>query len=134
LGNCPYKTGDIIKTVVPQIKAFDHYGILFYDQGMPLVASFCDTVSIDTYDCYVSTRTVRGIIPSDNKLSDNDIYQRVKSIADDNREFNVIGYNCESFVREVCGRDWGMEQKNKFLISVFIVVILIFGFFLILRH
>jgi hypothetical protein len=125
--NEKYKTGDILVVGTWPIPLFDHFAIVFYRNGVGYVAhnSFrSEKIIISGLDEFVNSRTVRRVISTDGKLSDEYIYNKTVQLNQDGKTYNFFGYNCESYVREVCDCDWGADQRKEFLLFMAVVIII----------
>ena len=125
------QTGDILQTasVVPFIK---HYAIFYYDKdGKPTVAdnSFLSG-KLDTFpeDGYKAMRTITGIIRNENtiNLTNQHIQQKVEEGKKKNYQF--FAFNCEDFVRSVCGCTFGTDQRIAYLVAFFFILVFIIIF------
>lgn len=121
-----YKTGDILIVPTWPIPIFDHFAIVFFKDGIGYVAhnSFkTKKIIITPLDEFISTRTVKKVISTDGKLTDDYIYNKTVELNNDGKEYNFFGYNCESYVRDVCRCNWGTDQRKEFIL-IFIVMII----------
>lgn len=126
-----YKTGDILVVGTWPIPIFDHFAIVFYKEGIGYVAhnSFrSKTIIISGLDEFIKTRRIRKVISTDGKLSDEYIYNKTGELNSQGKTYNFFGYNCESYVREICGCNWGTDQRKEFML--FFAGLLIFGIIL----
>lgn len=114
-----YKTGDILVTGTWPIPIFDHYAIVFFRDGKGYIAhnSFkSKKVETQPLEEFLK-RKVRRVIPVQG-LTDEGIYNKVLECNATGKDYNLAGYNCESFVREVCGCNFGMDQRKQFFIRL----------------
>lgn len=122
-----YKTGDILVVGTWPIPIFDHYAIVFYKDGVGYVAhnSF-KTKSIITTPLkeFTDTRTIRRVISTDNKLTDEYIFNKTNELNNEGKNYNFFGYNCESYVRDICGCNWGTDQRKEFLLFLLLLIVL----------
>lgn len=120
-----YKTGDILVTPTMPVPLFDHFAIVFYYNNKGYVAhnSFLKkTVVFDPLDEFCTTRKILRVIKPQTKLSDDGIYKKALYLNQAGKKYNFFGYNCESFVREACGCDIGIDQRELMLIIIGILV------------
>lgn len=122
----PFKTGDILVVGTWPIPIFDHYAIVFYKDVKPFVAhnSFKSSKIIITPLDEFLERKIRRVIKSDGSLTDEYIYNKTIELNESGKSYNFFGYNCESYVREICGCNWGTDQRKEFILVVIFVVIL----------
>lgn len=122
----PYNTGDILVVGTWPIPLFDHFAIVFYRNGTGYVAhnSFrSKKIIISGLDEFVKSRKVRRVILSNGLQTDDYIYNKTVELNKQGKTYNFFGYNCEEYVREVCGCDWGTDQRREFIIYFLLLVI-----------
>lgn len=121
-----YNTGDILVVLTQPIPLFNHFAIVFYREGKGFVAhnSFLSVEVIITPLDEFLKRKVLKVYPVAG-LTDEYIYNKAIECNANNKTYNFFGYNCESFVREVCGCDFGTDQRKSFLIVTFSVIIIL---------
>lgn len=123
-----YSTGDILVVPTWPIPVFDHFAIVFYRAGIGYVAhnSFrSKKIIITPLDEFTTTRTIRKVYKSTGLLTDDYIYNKTQELNAEGKTYNFFGYNCESYVREVCNCNWGTDQRKEFIL--FSVIIIIIG-------
>lgn len=123
-----YKTGDILVVGTWPIPIFDHFAIVFYKNGTGYVAhnSFrSKKIILSGLDQFVNSRSVRRVISTDGKLTDDYIYNKTVELNAEGKTYNFFGYNCESYVREVCNCNWGTDQRKEFIYFIIIVILLL---------
>lgn len=132
-----YNTGDILVVGTWPIPIFDHFAIVFYRDGKGYVAhnSFkSQTIIITSLDEFVNTRPIRRVISTNGKLTDEYIYNRTLELNAEGKTYNFFGYNCESYVRDVCGCNWGMDQRREFILFILIVTVLLILIFKLIKY
>lgn len=124
------KTGAILVVPTRPIGIFNHFGILYYDKGVGYIAhnSFLSGKIITTpLDEFLATRNVLEVIPSDGRLDDAWIINKIKQLNDAGVEYDFWGTNCEWFVKEICGCQIGrIDQRAEFgilLIALGVVMV-----------
>lgn len=125
--NRVYKTGDILVVGTWPIPIFDHFAIVFYRNGTGYVAhnSFrSKKIIISGLDEFIKSREVRKVIPSPEPITDEYIYNKTVELNKQGKSYNFFGYNCEEYVREVCGCNWGTDQRKEFIIFFAILLVL----------
>lgn len=127
----PLQTGDILITssFVPLIK---HYAVYYHDAaGQPTVADnvfWSQKLEVSPLDDYKKVRNIIGIIRNDNTTGLTDAYIQKKVEEAKQMNYQFFGFNCEDFVRSVCGCYIGVDQRIKymlFIIAVLTIVIII---------
>lgn len=116
-----YETGDILVVPTEPIQMFDHFAIVFYYKGKGYVAhnSFLKkTIVFDPLDEFCNTREVLRVIKPTTQLTDDAIYKKALTLNQAGVKYNFFGYNCESFVREACNCDIGIDQRELMLIII----------------
>lgn len=121
-----YSTGDILVVLTQPIPLFNHFAIVFYREGKGYVAhnSFLSGYVIITPLEEFLKRKVLKVYPVDG-LTDEYIYNKTLECNSKNKTYDFFGYNCESFVKEVCGCNFGMDQRKSFAIVSFSVIIIV---------
>lgn len=113
---------------------FNHLGIVVHKEGTVCVAHnipqdksniWRQNVLIEPLDVFLGSKKVRGVISTNGRHTDEEIHQKVELLNKQDKKFSIFGYNCEDFVREVCGCSWGINQKKKTL--MLFVYIALFG-------
>lgn len=127
----PLQTGDILVTasVVPFIR---HYAVFYYDErGKPTVAdnSFLSG-KLDTFDekAYKTLRTITGVIRNENTTSLTNAYIQKKVEEGKKKNYQFFSFNCEDFVRSVCGCTFGTDQRISYLVAFFFILLFIILF------
>lgn len=132
-----YNTGDVLVTLTQPIPLFNHFAIVFYKDGIGYVAhnSFMSgDVIITPLDEFMK-RHIRKVYPAAAGLTDEGIYNKaLECNANPNKKYNFFGYNCESFVREACGCNFGTDQRKSFAIVSFSVIAIVIIVWLIIRR
>lgn len=123
------QTGDILVTtsVVPLIQ---HFAVYYRDQNnQPTVADnvfWSQKLEVSGIDEYKAKRNIIGIIRNNNTtgLTDRFIQEKVEEAKKMNYQF--FAFNCEDFVRSVCGCYIGIDQRIKYmLLLIFILTVFI---------
>lgn len=123
-----YKTGDILVVGTWPIPMFNHFAIVFYKDCIGYVAhnSFrSKKIMLTGLDEFTKSRKIWKVIPTDGKLTNEEIYNKTVELNKQGKTYNFFGYNCEEYVREVCQCNWGMDQRKEFIIFIIIVIIII---------
>lgn len=122
--NMELKTGDILVTssIVPIIK---HFAIVYSKDGQQTVADnvfWSGKVEVSSLEDYKKVRNIIGVMRNTEtkSLSDEEIQKKVEEAKKINYRF--FSYNCEDFVRRVCGCDIGFDQRKKFIIIILIII------------
>lgn len=130
---CQYKTGDILLVPTWPIPLFNHFAIVFFKDGIPYVAhnSFRSMINredrnilIEPLDRFLEIRKVKGVISTNGRHTDDEIHSKACMFNDQGKKYDFFGYNCESFVREICGCSWGVDQRKEFLVFFFGVLLI----------
>lgn len=128
-----YKTGDILIVPTWPIPLFNHFAIVFYKDRIPYVAhnSFRSMINreqknilIEPLDGFLGMRKLRGVISTAGRHTDEEIYSKSILFNEQGKKYNFFGYNCEGFVREVCGCSWGVDQRKEFIVFLFGILLL----------
>lgn len=122
-----YNTGDILVVGTWPIPLFDHFAIVFYKNNVGYVAhnSFRSSkIILSGLDEFVGSRDVRRVIPTNGTLTDDHIYNKTIELNKQGKTYDFFGYNCESYVREVCKCDWGMDQRKEFIIWLLATIVI----------
>lgn len=122
-----YKTGDILITGTWPIPIFDHYAICFYKDGVGYVAhnSFrSKKIIITPLEEFTTLRKIRKVISTNDNLTDHYIYNKTVELNKEGKTYNFFGYNCESYVREICKCNWGTDQRKEFIFTLVFFIIL----------
>lgn len=131
-----YKTGDILVVPIKYLPFFNHLAIVFYKDGIAHVAHHvgysAKRVTIEPLTDFLKTREVKRVIPT-NGLTDEYIYNKVTWCNEDGKTYSVFGFNCEDFIRDVCGCSWGIEQKKRFYFGVIIFILVIIGLYFLIK-
>lgn len=133
--NKPYKTGDILVVGTWPVPIFDHYAVVFYKDGVGYVAhnSFkSKNIIISGLDEFIKTRQIRKVFSTNGTLTDEYIYNKTCELNRQGKTYNFFGYNCESYVKEICSCNWGTDQRKEFsfvLIGLILVSILLYQIF-----
>lgn len=123
----PLQTGDILVTtsVVPLIQ---HFAVYYHDQNnQPSVADnvfWSQKLEVSGIDDYKKKRNIIGIIRNNNtiNLTDKFIQDKVEEAKKMNYQF--FAFNCEDFVRSVCGCYIGTDQRIKYMILIIFILTL----------
>lgn len=121
-----YNTGDILVVLTQPIPLFNHFAIVFYRDGKGFVAhnSFISgEVIITPLDEFLN-RKVLKVYPVPG-LTDEHIYNKAMECNSKRKIYDFFGYNCEEFVREVCGCNFGTDQRKSFIIVSFWVILIV---------
>ncbi len=132
-----YKTGDILVVGTWPIPLFNHFAIVFYKDGIGYVGhnSFkSKTILVDPLDQFLATRPIRRVYLSSGKVTDQQIADKIVELNKSGKTYNFFGYNCESFVREVCQCNWGADQRKESLIVVAAIVLISIIFYQALKR
>lgn len=132
-----YNTGDILVTPTWPIPIFNHYAIVFYRNGVGYIAHNSirkSKIIIMTLEDFLKTRKIWYVISTDGRLDDEYIYNKTQELNEAGKRYNFFGYNCESYVREVCGCNWGTDQRKEFLLYFGVLLILGVGIFQLLKR
>lgn len=89
-------------------------------------------ILIEPLDEFLAIRKVNGVIPTNGRHTDDEIHSKACLFNDQGKKYDFFGYNCESFVREVCGCSWGMDQRKEFilfLLEIFLIGTIIYLIF-----
>lgn len=132
----PLQTGDILVTtsVVPLIR---HFAVYYRDQNNnPSVADnvfWSQKLEVSGVDDYKAKRNIIGIIRNNNtvNLTDKFIQEKVEEAKKMNYQF--FAFNCEDFVRSVCGCYIGTDQRIKYMILI-IFLLTLFIIYIKTRH
>lgn len=123
----PLQTGDILVTtsVVPLIQ---HFAVYYRDQNnLPTVADnvfWSHKLEVSGIDQYKQKRNIIGIIRNNNtiNLTDKFIQEKVEEAKKMNYQF--FAFNCEDFVRSVCGCYIGTDQRIKYMLMLILILTL----------
>lgn len=128
-----FKTGDILQTtsVVPFVR---HYAIIFYKDNIGYVAdnSFTDgCIRIFTLSQYQEDQDIVGIIRTPNTLNITDELIEQKISEHKPKGYRFFTFNCENFIRDICGCQFGLDQRIVYLGIIPAIIILsgIAGYF-----
>lgn len=113
-----YNTGDILVTGTWPVPIFDHYAIVFYDNNIGYVAhnSIRKGVVIFTPLIeFLEKNKIRRVISTNETLTDEHIINKANEVNEQGKRYNFFGYNCESFVMDVCACRWGTDQRKEFI-------------------
>lgn len=132
------KTGDVIisSSIFPLVK---HYGIIICYNNQTLVAHnsySTGCIEIDTYNDFKKTRQIHGIIPTEKTINPEQLLNEVNEIKQQKR-YDFFNYNCEDFVKQVCGCVIGNDQRIIWLyfgLMILIKVILFIIFIKIIKQ
>lgn len=131
-----YKTGDILIVGTWPIPIFDHYAIVFFKDNVGYVAhnSFrSKKIIITDLNEFIATRQVRKVISTNGSLTDEYIYNKTLELNEIGKTYNFFGYNCESYIRDVCGCNWGTDQRKEFLLFFAGLIIVSIVFYKIIK-
>lgn len=126
------QTGDILITTsfVPLIR---HYAIYYHDtSGKPLVADnvfWSHKLEVSPIDEYKKARNIIGIIRNENTTSLTDEYIQSKVEQAKQMNYQFFGFNCEDFVRSVCGCYIGIDQRIKYMVLIIFILTAIILFY-----
>lgn len=121
-----YNTGDILVVLTQPIPIFNHFAIVFYREGKAYVAhnSFLSgEVIITPLDEFLK-RKVLKVYPVPG-LTDEHIYNKAIECNAHRKTYDFFGFNCEEFVREVCGCNFGTDQRKSFIIVSLAVIAIV---------
>lgn len=145
-----YKTGDILVVPTWPVPLFNHFAIVFYKdemingvlQKVPYVAhnSFKSMINrekenilIEPLSHFLALRKVRSVISTDGRHTDEEIYNKALELNEKGKKYDFFGYNCEGFVREVCGCSWGVDQRKEFIVFVLGIGLIVGAIYLFFR-
>lgn len=138
-----YKTGDILIVPTWPVPLFNHFAIVFYKDEVPYVAhnSFRSMINredqnilIEPLDHFLALRKVRSVISTNGRHTDEEINSKAVRFNEEGKKYDFFGYNCEGFVREVCGCSWGVDQRKEFVVFFFGILLLGATIYLVLKR
>lgn len=123
-----YTTGDILETTSQTFKLMaTHYAIVFSCDGVQYVAHHPNSshrkVVIEPLSEFLTKRKVLRVICHVD-FSDEVIISRVKFLQS-RREYSLLNYNCEDFIRELCNCDIDVDQRAGMWFGIAIILIVI---------
>lgn len=90
-------------------------------------------ILVEPLSHFLALRKVRGVISTNGRHTDEEIQSKATLFNEQGKKYNFFGYNCEGFVREVCGCSWGVDQRKEFLVFLFGILLLGTTVYLILK-
>lgn len=132
----PLQTGDILVTTsfVPLIR---HFAVYYKDQNdQPTVADnvfWSQKLEVSGIDQYKKSRNIIGIIRNENTISLTDKFIQDKVEQAKKMNYQFFAFNCEDFVRSVCGCYIGTDQRIKYMVAI-ILILTIFIIYIKTKH
>lgn len=123
----PLQTGDILVTTsfVPLIH---HFAVYYKDQNnQPSVADnvfWSQKLEVSGIDDYKKKRNIIGIIRNNNTINLTDKFIQGKVEEAKKMNYQFFAFNCEDFVRSVCGCYIGTDQRIKYMILIIFILTL----------
>lgn len=123
-------TGDILITtsVVPFVR---HYGVLYYENGSPIVAhnSFSTgKIELDPLDKFIEGRDLVNVLHAYKSIPDQELKAKILKLVEKGEGYKFFSFNCEDFVRKVTGRNIGADQRYVWILIIILVIIILFSF------
>lgn len=90
-------------------------------------------LEVSTWDDYLKERNIVGVIRNANTQAVTDAYVQQKVEEAKKINYNFFSYNCEDFVRSVCGCYIGTDQRIKYML-IFIAILTLFIIYIKTKH
>lgn len=130
-----FKTGDILGTE-STIAGIIHYCIVFHNGNTPMIAQispYSKTPETMRLADFLIHRAVKRVVPNENTdLTDDLIKDNVNRLKAQGTTYDLVNFNCEDFVRDVCSCQIGMNQRQRIL-AIIVFFLLVLGIFLLAK-
>ena len=112
-------TGDVLR-VHSDYHIIDHYAVVFSENGQQYIAEKLPSEEIkkELLIDYRKRRKLTGYLRNANTMAVTDEMVLEMISKCNEKKYNMLRFNCEDFVRQVCKCDVGISQRQKWGLGI----------------
>ena len=123
------ENGDVIKFTARNIPLIFHYGIaVFIDDELYILHNGTKGVRKEKYDEFIKGRTPSKVMTTAiSGMNTDEILKKFDTLKD--KKYNIFNNDCQDFIEELTGDDFGFKTKqNRFFFTILGVGLIIASF------